>query len=398
MRVAFVSPEFITEESTFDGGLANYLARAALGLRKFGHEVVVFVPSDAGRPFHWQGVKVERTRIRSVGFRQFARRLLWAAGAPNSAFWLNASHGLNDALRRGHRQSSFDVVQYASYGATAFYRVPEIPAVVRLSSYEPLRRRALKTCPTREAMVYERLEKKALMRGDRIFGPSKLTADAVHSDIKRAVDVVPTPFFFEHTDVDASLFEQHLRGKKYLLFFGSLWKLKGVDVILEILGEVLSANPGYYFVFVGKDLGAGSRLKAVQERSDGRVYYFNSMPHARLYPIIKEAVAVVLPSLYDNCPNACMEAMACRRIVIGSREAGFDELIEPGKTGFLARQGDAKDLLRIINHVLRLPREACTAIGDAAHTKIIGFGPERAIPQLVAFYTSVVAGKPLKAC
>ena len=42
-----------------------------------------------------------------------------------------------------------------------------------------------------------------------------------------------------------------------------------------------------------------------------------------------------LPSKVDNLPNTCLEAMALKRVVIGSRTAAsFDQLISDGVNGF----------------------------------------------------------------
>jgi glycosyltransferase involved in cell wall biosynthesis len=212
----------------------------------------------------------------------------------------------------------------------------------------------------------------------------------VQKDIRRRVAFVPTPFFLETTELNTAVFERFLRGKTYFLFFGSLSKLKGVGLILEILAELLQSNPGLSFVFVGKDLGAASAVKAMQQSSTGRVLYFDRLPHSQLYPIIREAFAVVLPSLYDNCPNACLEAMAFGRAVIGSENAGFEELIDHERTGFLFRWGSSADLLRMLNKVLRLPQHIRAALGEAAFKRVWELRPQRAIPKLITLYEDVL--------
>ena len=311
-----------------------------------------------------------------------------------SLLCLQASHCLNEALRKSHGAKPFDIVQYSSYGATAYYRVRHIPAVVRLSSYQTLRRKMVGVSrPTRDDLRYERFERRAICKGDRIFGPSKLTIDAVQKDTERPVAFVPTPFVLETTQLDASIFQRFLQGRSYLLFFGSLWNLKGVGLIVEILPELLQRNPGLSFVFVGKDLGGGSGIKAMQQSYPDRILSFDRLPHSQLYPIIRESFAVVLPSLYDNCPNACIEAMAFGRIVIGSRNAGFEELIDHGNTGFLCRRGDSADLLRVLNEVLGLPRDIGMALGEAALKRVLELRPQRTIPKLISLYEDVLSSR-----
>lgn len=75
-----------------------------------------------------------------------------------------------------------------------------------------------------------------------------------------------------------------------------------------------------------------------------RVIIWSAFPHKQLYPIIKEADFVVQPSLMDNLPNACIEAMYFRKIIIGTDGASFEQLITHEKNSFLCEIGNSEDL------------------------------------------------------
>ncbi len=62
MRIAFLTPEYVTEPN-FDGGLANYLHRVACGMQQFGHDVEVFTLSASDGVIVHDGVHVNRVRI-----------------------------------------------------------------------------------------------------------------------------------------------------------------------------------------------------------------------------------------------------------------------------------------------------------------------------------------------
>jgi len=74
------------------------------------------------------------------------------------------------------------------------------------------------------------------------------------------------------------------------------------------------------------------------------------LPHAQLYPIIERAHLVVLPpSLMDNLPNACLEAMTLGKPVV-VRAAPADEImITDGENGFLVSPNEPEQLARKIN-------------------------------------------------
>lgn len=68
--------------------------------------------------------------------------------------------------------------------------------------------------------------------------------------------------------------------------------------------------------------------------------------------VYNSADAFVLPSLEDNLPNTIMEAMACGVPCVGFNVGGIPEMIEHGKTGYVAKVRDSDDLAKGIAWVL----------------------------------------------
>ncbi|HET9953604.1 MAG TPA: glycosyltransferase [Polyangiaceae bacterium] len=58
------------------------------------------------------------------------------------------------------------------------------------------------------------------------------------------------------------------------------------------------------------------------------------------------------PSLQDNLPNTVLEAIACGCPVVGFRDAGLDDAIRDGQSGFLVPRGDAVALGEACRRVL----------------------------------------------
>lgn len=117
-----------------------------------------------------------------------------------------------------------------------------------------------------------------------------------------------------------------------------------------------------------------------------RVLWIPAQPHETLYPIIARACAVVLPSRIDNFPNACIEAMALERIVIGTRGNGFEQLITDGESGFLCEVDDAAGLLATIERVLALTSDTSRSIGRRAEERIRILAPENTVSALLDCY------------
>lgn len=115
----------------------------------------------------------------------------------------------------------------------------------------------------------------------------------------------------------------------------------------------------------------------------------DNLPHRQLYPIVAGARLVVLPSLVDNLPNACLEAMGLGRAVIGTAGASFEELITDGVNGFLAPPNDPEGLAEKMIAAWIDPR--LEEIGEAAKQRIADFAPEKTISALLTYYSDVMS-------
>ena len=396
LTVALVTTEYVTEKN-FDGGLSNYLHRVALSLKQLGHNPIVFVITDRDEKLTHKEIEVHRLRVRGwklmrlfnlITLRQFSTiiYLLWLS------FYINFT------LKKIHKTKQFSIVQYPSCAGIGLFRVKEIPCVIRVSGYLPLWNKAYEAKLTLNMRGNEKIEDIAYTKADALFAPSQLNATVVEKAISKPVTVIETPFILETTKLNYSLYEQHLKNKKYLLFFGTIGLMKGCGLIADIIYTLLQKFPDLYFVFVGKDKGyLGFQGKSVMEKIKDnakefkdRVIHFDPLTHDYLYPIIANAHAVVLPSRVDNFPNTCLEAMAHKRIVIGTEGTSFEQLIQDGISGFLCQKDNAKDLLQTIKKVLKLTEEEKNKIEENAYQRIQQLSPDQVVNQLVDFYRKVI--------
>jgi glycosyltransferase involved in cell wall biosynthesis len=397
VRIAFISPEFVTEDG-YDGGLANYLYRAALSLVGLGHEPHVIVASDRDESFDLDGIRVHRVDVGPSWLHGLAGRALRRYCPLFSILW--QSFRLNLRLRRLHAQNPLALAQYSNYLAAALFRPRFIPAVVRLSSLAAEWDSAYeREGPVGLTRLTSLLELRSIAMGRLLIAPSRVLADAVEAVTDRPVRVVESPFVPTSGAPDPAVYREHLSTRRYALFFGTVGLMKGVKCLAEILEPLLENHKDLHFVFVGKDAQYRGRpmLEYVRARAGehrDRVLYFDRMPHASLYPIIEHAEAVVLPSRIDNFPNACLEAMSLGKIVVGTRGASFDQLIDDGVSGFLCEIDDRKSLLAAVERALATDR--ADAIGSRARARIDELRPELAGARLVEAYAELLEEAALR--
>ena len=147
-------------------------------------------------------------------------------------------------------------------------------------------------------------------------------------------------------------------------------------------------------VLVGRDVATttipsmAAYVQSLCDRFGERFMIIGRLQHRQLYPVVANSKLVVLPSLADNLPNACLEAMALGKPVLGTRETSFDEMITDDETGFLVAADDANALAEKIGYAWNHPDLA--KIGEAARQRMLEFAPEKTIAALLSYYYEVL--------
>lgn len=380
MRIAMLTTQFITEASIV-GGIGNSSFRTALVLKERGHDVEIFTAADRSDRIECEGLLVHRVHpegkalgmINRLAFDRLARTLMH----------LKLSCSVRQALHRRHRERPFDVVHATNLAAaglaTALSR--KVPVVTRISSYRWLSYQYHQDM-TFDLRLCETLDRFTIRHTTAAYAPSKLVARAASIDLGVPVTVVRPPFFLETRNKDDTVLRR-IGVDPYLLFFGTLCFVKGVHILADAAASVLRAHPHLRLVLVGNDAEApgfrsGSMWQYVLARIApyrDRVLYLGALSHAQLYAVVARARGVVLPSITDNLPNACLEAMALGRVVIGTRGTSLDELLEDSVSGFLVPPGDASALSVAMANVWHMDESARDKIGVRAKASLAPFAP-----------------------
>lgn len=385
MRIAFVTPEFVTEYG-FGGGLGNYLNRFTKELLKRGHHVEVFVSSHqpAGTIDH-QGVLVHRV---PHGFRRrFSLPLKWAA----RFIGLGASYDLHirawrlaQALEKRHSEQAFDVVQVADYLAVGLYvkRKAGRKFVVRCSSAADLYNAATGNHSLHE-QARERLEIQSIRKAGRAYAPSRFIAEHLHATHGLPVSVIRPPYAFEVTATPALM---DTLPSRYFVHFGQLSRLKGTDWLIRSLKIAFQQAPDIRVVLVGVTQIAELNQWLEELGPDrAKVLALYPVSKAVLYGILDAADAAIIPSRADNLPNTLLESLMHRLPVIGTNGVSIDELVADGVNGVLVPKEDeealANAMVRVWQGVQKLPHRGFLVHGDVTAQ----FEPAKAVQSFLDF-------------
>lgn len=398
MRIAFITPEFVTEPS-YSGGLANYLGRVTVALARQNHDVHVFTRAKESGQIDFQGVTVHRVvplwdrRMVLDHIDPLVPRVLYNPYQDLKAAWC-----LKKRWKEVHHQKAFDLVQVANVMAVGLFFRGErgVPIVTRLSSYRPFWDRAAGIEETAGVKARWYMEKLAITGCKHLYAPTHFVAEQVEKGYGiEHVDVLETPFFSEEPTLNTDLFEQKLAGKDYVLYFGRMTQMKGVHVLAQALPKVLAQYPETIAVFIGGEGIApdGSTMQAYVakqlEAFQDRTLLIDSVRHDKLYPIVKGAKAVILPSLIDNLPNTCLEAMGLGKVVVATTGSCFEQLIDDSVSGILVEPNDPDALSEGILRALQMDRFSRLAMEEKAIESINRLRPEKAIPKLIDYYQTL---------
>ena len=93
----------------------------------------------------------------------------------------------------------------------------------------------------------------------------------------------------------------------------------------------------------------------------------------------------------ENFSNACVEAMALKKIVIGTNGVSFEQLISDGENGFLCEPGNSQSLLDAIYRLMNLKKSEKSIMEEKAFMRTTKLVPETVTAQLVEYYENVIS-------
>jgi starch synthase len=296
----------------------------------------------------------------------------------------------------------FDVLEAPECGAEGAIvtSLLKTPAVVRFHSPSRLIM-PFYDVPRADRAICSRVEQQAIRRAAALTSCSRFLADEVSAamGVRKAVSVIPN-------GIDLSLFDsapfpdlavRHgIPPDRPIVFFaGRMERRKGIHLCRAIAEGVLARHDAA-FVFAGGDPFDHMRqelLPALRERAPlASVHYLGKLDLPELRSWIRAADIFMLPSLWENCPYSCLEAMAAARAIVCSDQGGMPELIEDGRTGLLARTGDAASFVQQIGALLENP-PLRRSLGEAARQTVeTRFTIERTARLSESLYRRCVGG------
>ena len=354
MHILFLTTEF-PEVTPHSGGIATYTKRISQSLIRSGHTVSVVIAGSKNKQYTRDSIQI--TEFKAPNLFEYIDSSEIKKSVRTMRLLFTALRFKFVVLQINHR-NKVDIVQTPNYLFPGLFLANSrnFPLVCRVSSYSPLLRSAFGSKRTAIGTVEDYFEYKLISKSNGSFVPSYYIKNIFKNFENLDLEYIPTPTEeLLKQEIDDRYYQEItkiIKDGKYLLHFGNMSKIKGTDLFTEIIPKVLKNHNNVYFVFIGND--CGYRNIILKENSDfnNKIIFLPYIDKKYLYPILKNAYSVIIPSRVDNLPNNCLEAIAFSVPVIGTKHSSLEELILDKKTGFLAQNQSSEDISDKINLLL----------------------------------------------
>lgn len=373
----------------------------ARALERLGHSVFVVALSQTVEYDHKDG-KIHVFRIPA----NFPRGL-WRLGKMAPIWFLRYSARVRSKIWELHNRVHLDLVEFAEWGGEGFVfsRRPFCPFVVKIHGPLFLNHEFESHCQSPLRRYCDNwMERSVVLRADAIMTASKTMRDLIeekwHIPRKR-MTVIPYPVdleMFVPKGVQAN--NEQTRGEVNILYVGRLERRKGVHTLADATPLVLQNVPKARFTFVGADTRTGNGGCSIQGELEDRLRESRSIQatsflgrrdRGDLVPLYQQCNLFVMPSLYEPVGFTGLEAMACGKAVIASRNSGLAEWITDGVSGLLVEPGSPHDLAEKIMCFLNAPEDRRKQMEIAARHVAEQFSLESVGRTLVELYESVLS-------
>lgn len=371
LRVALVSREY---PPFFGGGIGTYARWIVPALTGAGVRVHVITEAhDRTNP----RVEIDGlTTIHRVpmgmgrgGWTNAAARFSINAGRVAAGLW---------------RTGQIDVAEFAECEAAGLIHLltrgrNRLPTIVQLHtpSEQLFVLRSLSSRSLDASLLsYFIAERMALRLTDAVLAPSRFIAQWAHEHYRLPSCPAVIPYA---TGALPPAPPPAPEGKPPVVFYaGRIEPRKGVESLILAWNRVALAHRGARLHLAGADTsgapnGGSMRaylLELLGEHARDRVRFLGRLNHDALSDEYARASVCVIPSLWENFPNTCIESMSSARAVLVGDQGGMREMIGESRAGLTFTAGDEADLSEKLDALLAEPRSVLAQRGQIARARI----------------------------
>ncbi|HVP55593.1 MAG TPA: N-acetyl-alpha-D-glucosaminyl L-malate synthase BshA, partial [Candidatus Eisenbacteria bacterium] len=176
--------------------------------------------------------------------------------------------------------------------------------------------------------------------------------------------------------------------ERILVHLSNFRPVKRIRDVIEIFGRIQKKVPARLMMIGDGPERAGAEWLAVEKGIHEKIHFLGKQD--RIYEKLPLADVILMPSQLESFGLAALEAMACQVVPIATNAGGVPEVIQHGKTGFLAEVGDVDAMAKYAIELFS-DQEKLEDIGVSARASAQAkFCASKIIPMYENYYREVL--------
>lgn len=401
------------------GGIATYVGNTAAMFADAGHDITVFARSQSPGIEHQGRCTWIKILPNDVHLLEITEAHPLSENHPSfpynvMGYWGALSYQLAEAVIEHIRQHGQpDVIESEDFGGLAYFLIhkkligcPElarVPIVLTLHSSQYMLYSVNRMPGYRLADYWVgRMEKFCTLAADGIIAPTQFIADqaiaALGSDLN--IQIIPLPTVPSLRSPEQLPSKQPTPGD--IVYFGRLEVRKGILPLVAACSRLWDVGADFRLTAIGGDTWyhmQGCSIKAyLRQRyrtyiKAGQLILSPPLLPPQLYRRVAKAWCVMLPSLWENFPNTCLESMLLGKLILASADVGHVEMLRTsvGDAGVVFNWAETEDFDHQLKHILDLSPEDVVAAGQQARDLILKLTePTQLLTQRLNYFEELI--------
>ena len=185
--------------------------------------------------------------------------------------------------------------------------------------------------------------------------------------MRQVKEIVPNKKYFlfpTFTDLDIFLQDDNISFENIVLFVGSFFPVKGIDILINAFSKIEKDFPDFKLFLIGE----GEERKNLENQVESlglenKVIFKGKLSLQETKDIMKKCYCLALPSLSEGLPRVLLEVMALGKPVIASNIGGIPEIIQNNYNGLLFKTKNVNSLAEKLRNLLQ-NREIAGTMGQ----------------------------------
>lgn len=392
MNILVFTREYKHEKLPSCGGTGVFYSQLTKELVKNGHQVTVFGVNKTNYQFKDEGVTVNFTKnlfkknrlinlIRSISGKIFFLNKLNLY-----LYKLELKIATQNLINYIHiNDLSIDIIETHDFdGMSLYLKKYKYPYVIRTHGSWTVLEKKFNYKNVSKGRKY--CEKEAFKKAENIISISRFSQKVNHElfEIEK--------FKLIYNGVDTSLFKTDKKINvipKSIFYFGNTSIEKGADIAINSFLEIIKKDPETSLHFLGKETTFKNEITRLINDNGikNKVCFYGIQQTTKAIEILSQASIIIFPSKGENFSLAILEAMSLSKIIICSNLDAFNEVVEDGHNGFIAK--DTKEFIQKIGNVLSNSEKYLEIGVNARKTIVDNFSIEKMVKETTDHYNLI---------